>query len=192
MTRRPFPPALESPLVVASNRGPVTFQPDEAGQLEPRRNVGGLVKTLAGVLSSEEGATWVSSAMSDGDRELAKEPDLSGPGDLRLRFVVVDADTYERYFDRVANGVLWRTHHSLSDGAGVSAFGGEDRDDWEAFEATNRAFAEALDEAPRDAVFLVQDQVHAAAADLRHDGRWSDPGQQDERDARPPSRPGPG
>ncbi|MFI5054963.1 MAG: hypothetical protein ACHQAW_01015, partial [Actinomycetota bacterium] len=91
----PIRRAIESPLVVASNRGPVTFLPDESGQLEPRRNTGGIVKPLAGVFSAEEGGTWVSSAISDGDRVLAKEPDLSGPGDLQLRFVVVDPDTYE-------------------------------------------------------------------------------------------------
>ena len=151
----PIRRAIESPLVVASNRGPVTFLPDESGQLEPRRNTGGIVKPLAGVFSAEEGGTWVSSAISDGDRVLAKEPDLSGPGDLQLRFVVVDPDTYERFFDRVANGVLWRIHHSMSETGPVSDE--RSRDDWEAFEATNRAFADVLDEAPRDAVFLVQD-----------------------------------
>ena len=127
----------------------------------------------SGVFSAEEGGTWVSSAMSDGDRVLAKEPDLSGPGDLQLRFVVVDPDTYERFFDRVANGVLWRIHHSMSETGPVSSE--RSRDDWEAFEATNRAFADVLDEAPRDAVFLVQDYqlplVPRYLRELRPDAR---------------------
>jgi trehalose 6-phosphate synthase len=113
--------------------------------------------------------------MSEGDRELAKEPELSGPGDLRLRFVVVDSDTYERYFDRVANGILWRTHHFLPDDASEPTHGERSRDDWEAFEATNRAFAEALDEATSEAVFLVQDYplplVPRYLRELRPDAR---------------------
>ena len=156
MVDRNVPAAIESPLVVASNRGPVTYEPDEAGQLEPRRGMGGLVTVLSGVFYRDE-ATWVSSAMTEGDRELAKEPDLVGPGDLRLRFVSVDADTYDRFYNRIANGVLWPTHHFLWDVARTPVFDESTWDDWEAFEATNRAFAEVLDEAPRDAVFLIQD-----------------------------------
>ena len=66
----PRPAALESPLVVASNRGPVSFQRNEEGVLIGERGSGGLVTALAGVLF-ESDATWLAAAMTDGDHEVA-------------------------------------------------------------------------------------------------------------------------
>jgi len=65
MQPSPIRRAIESPLVVASNRGPVTFLPDEAGQLDPGRNTGGIVKPLAGVFSAEEGGMWQLEALDE-------------------------------------------------------------------------------------------------------------------------------
>ena len=50
-------------LVVASNRGPVTWK-DEHGQLTPKRGFGGLVTALGGAMQQESG-TWVSSSRPD-------------------------------------------------------------------------------------------------------------------------------
>ena len=52
------------PLVLVSNRGPVTF--DENGQVE--RGSGGVVTALTGLASHRE-AIWIASAMSDYDAE---------------------------------------------------------------------------------------------------------------------------
>jgi trehalose 6-phosphate synthase len=52
----------DSPLVLVSNRGPVTFQPDGS----VKRGTGGLVTALIGLASHRE-VTWVASAMSDED-----------------------------------------------------------------------------------------------------------------------------
>ena len=60
---------MSPPLVVASNRGPLTFERDEAGELAARRGSGGLVTALSGALLEAEGV-WVAAAMSDGDREM--------------------------------------------------------------------------------------------------------------------------
>jgi len=60
------PAAFESPLVVASNRGPVSFHRNEDGELIGERGSGGLVTALAGVLF-ESDATWLAAAMTDGD-----------------------------------------------------------------------------------------------------------------------------
>jgi trehalose 6-phosphate synthase len=150
------PSALGSPLVVASNRGPVTFQPDEAGELEPLQGSGGLVATLADTFR-REGVTWVSTAMSEGDRLVAKESKLEGPGDIRLRFVVPDDDTYDRYYGRIANGLFWLVHHLLLDEEGPVDVPSSLADDWEAFVTVNRMFAEVLDDSAPDPVFLIED-----------------------------------
>ncbi len=56
------------PLVLVSNRGPVTFQ-DDGGV---KRGGGGLVTALTG-LASHRDAVWIASAMTDRDAEVAAE-----------------------------------------------------------------------------------------------------------------------
>ena len=51
--------------MVASNRGPVSFDRDDRGRLAARRGSGGLVTALSGVFYRDD-TTWVSSAMTDG------------------------------------------------------------------------------------------------------------------------------
>ena len=59
----------DRPIVLASNRGPVSFRRDD-GRLVSRRGAGGLISGI-GPLMSEVHATWLASAISDGDREAA-------------------------------------------------------------------------------------------------------------------------
>src|SRR5262249_58598615 len=66
-----FPPAIESPLVVVSNRGPVTFERSDTGGFRAERGAGGLVTTLSGVFYRDE-ATWVSAAMSESHRDVPR------------------------------------------------------------------------------------------------------------------------
>ena len=54
--------SADTPLVLVSNRGPVTFQP--GGEI--KRGTGGLVTALIG-LASHRPVTWVASAMTDED-----------------------------------------------------------------------------------------------------------------------------
>src|SRR5207247_6864364 len=53
-----MPPAIESPLVVVSNRRPVTFQRNEAGGLEAERGGGGLGASRPGGVSRGRAARW--------------------------------------------------------------------------------------------------------------------------------------
>jgi len=156
----------DAPLIVASNRGPVTFERDERGELSPRRGAGGLVTALIGALQ-EAGGLWVAAAMSGGDREMVARSD-AGRVDMgvfgssyRLRYLDVPPDLYDGYYNRISNGVLWFAHHYLWDTVRSPAFGEEDRRAWEDYVEVNRRFALALaDEAGRAAkepAFLVQD-----------------------------------
>ena len=70
-------PAQRSPLVLVSNRGPVTFGPDG----EVQRGSGGLVTALTG-LASHRDAVWVASAMNEHDARVSREharASISGP-----------------------------------------------------------------------------------------------------------------
>src|SRR3954462_10783103 len=99
-------PDRNNPLVLVSNRGPVTF--DEDGSMS--RGTGGLVTALTG-LASYPAATWISSAMTQGGpagaREAGEGPftvSLPGEqeGEYQVRLVVSDEFAYDRFYNIVA------------------------------------------------------------------------------------------
>lgn len=158
--------ALDAPLIVASNRGPVTFERDEGGDLSPRRGSGGLVTALIDALQ-EAGGLWVAAAMSDEDRAMARTSeggrvDMQGFGSsYRLRYLDIPPETYDGYYNRISNGVLWFAHHYLWDTVRSPAFGDDVQRAWLDYVEVNRRFAAALaeegDRATAEPVYLVQD-----------------------------------
>ena len=98
---RVFPSAMESMIVVASNRGPVSFDHDAAGALTSQRGAGGLVTALSGVFFRDE-TTWVAAAMTEGDREVAVEGyELDPESRQRVRFVLVPPERYDAYYNQM-------------------------------------------------------------------------------------------
>ena len=107
----------QPPLVLVSNRGPVTYQEDGS----VKRGTGGLVTALTG-LASHRDAIWIASAMTDQDVEVAREHDgkpfeVEAPegGSFRVRFVESDAEAYDRFYNIIANPMLWFIQHYLWD-----------------------------------------------------------------------------
>jgi trehalose 6-phosphate synthase len=126
----------------------------------PKRGGGGLVTALSGALS-RAGSLWIASAMTPEDRERGQvergDPDGNGTG-TSLRFLPIDENTYERYYNGIANNVLWFVHHYLWDMVRVPLFNERTRADWRAYRRVNEAFAAALaDESIGSPAFLVQD-----------------------------------
>ena len=103
-------------LVIATNRGPVTFGIAADGSLRPRRGAGGLVTAL-GQVGRHVPVTWVAAAMSEGDRRAAANPKLTdralGDPSLRLRFVAVERNVYEAAYNVIANPLLWFLQHQM-------------------------------------------------------------------------------
>jgi trehalose 6-phosphate synthase len=105
-------------LVLVSNRGPVTFQPD--GSI--RRGGGGLVTALTG-LATHRDAVWIASAMSEHDIRVAERHDgrpfpVTMPDtddEYRIRLVASDPEAYERFYSVFANPMLWFIQHYLWD-----------------------------------------------------------------------------
>jgi trehalose 6-phosphate synthase len=138
----------EVPLVLVSNRGPVTF--DAHG--ETQRGSGGVVTALTGLASHRE-AIWIASAMSEHDvnasREHGERPfpvrSHSGEAEFKVRLVVSDPDAYDRFYNVVANPMLWFIQHYLWD---LSNAPDIRREDVEAFEfgynAVNEDLAQAV------------------------------------------------
>ena len=143
-------------LVVVSNRGPLSFSRNDAGELETKRGAGGLVSTL-GPAIADRGATWIAAAITEEDREAAKGGMVDAEG-FRLKSLVIDEDEYRMYYDVVANATLWFLHHNLFDLPRRPRIDRRWREAWDAYRAVNDAFCDAVaEEAPQRATVLVQD-----------------------------------
>jgi trehalose 6-phosphate synthase len=105
-----------APLVLVSNRGPVTFDVDGSFT----RGTGGLVTALTG-LASHRDAVWIASAMTEGDVRRSRERDgkafrVDTPGgEFHVRLVVSDPEAYDRFYNVMANPMLWFIQHYLWD-----------------------------------------------------------------------------
>ncbi len=112
---------LNEPLILVSNRGPVSYSCDDDGERRSTPGHGGLVTALAGLADHLDDAVWVCAALSDEDAAVSREhdggafePEDEGP-DLRLRMVTLDADAQHKYYAVVANPLLWFVQHYLWD-----------------------------------------------------------------------------
>ncbi|MFE7380621.1 trehalose-6-phosphate synthase [Streptomyces zhihengii] len=140
-------------ILVASNRGPVSYTATEAGELEARRGGGGLVSGLSAIGSGEQ-SLWVCAALGDGDREAVRR----GVGEPGVRMLDIDPQVHADAYNGIANSVLWFVHHMLYQTPLEPAFDQEFRRQWDSYRAYNRAFAEALAQAAApEAAVLVQD-----------------------------------
>ncbi len=156
--------AARRKILVVANRAPVVYELGADGTRTARRGGGGLVTALAGLLAHHD-VTWVASAMSEEDRALAAERETSfeetaaDGSPYHLRLVVHDPEAYERFYNVVANPLLWFIQHYLF---GLGAAPDVDPALLEAwrhgYAAVNEAFAEAtlaeLRREPGSAVFF--------------------------------------
>jgi trehalose 6-phosphate synthase len=162
-------------LVLVSNRGPVTFGPDG----EVTRGTGGLVTALIGLASHRE-VTWIASAMTDEDVETAEQnggrpfavrtPDGE---DYRVKLVASDPEAYDRFYNIIANPMLWFIQHYLWD---LSNAPDIRRNETEAFEfgynAVNedlaRAVLEEIEDVERPVVMVHDYHLYTLPALIRH------------------------
>ncbi|KOT75502.1 alpha,alpha-trehalose-phosphate synthase [Streptomyces rimosus subsp. pseudoverticillatus] len=148
-------------VLVASNRGPVSYTKGDDGALTAKRGGGGLVSGLSAI-GSDAGAVWVCAALGDGDREAARRSgghlDTADTGGQHVRMLDIPADVFTDAYNGIANSVLWFVHHMLYQTPLEPSFDDAFRARWASYEAYNAAFADALaDEAAPGAVVLVQD-----------------------------------
>jgi trehalose 6-phosphate synthase len=162
-------------LIIATNRGPISFTAAADGTLRPRRGSGGVVTAL-GQVGGNVALTWVVAPMSDADRRAATDPELVAravPGDdLRLVFAQVPRPVYEAAYNVIANPLLWFLQHQMWNlperptiDAGVMRA-------WDnGYVPLNRAFAEAVlaqaggDRSPR--IMLHDYHLYLAAGPIR-------------------------
>jgi trehalose 6-phosphate synthase len=150
------------PVVIVSNRGPLSFRLDD-GELVARRGAGGLVSGLAPLVTGTD-TIWIAAAISDGDRVAAEQGIVDAEG-FRVRLLAVDPGLYRQAYDVVCNATLWFLHHGLYELARRPRFDTRFREAWAAYREVNEAFATTVAEAaPEGAVVLVQDYHLALVA----------------------------
>ncbi len=151
---------MTADVLVASNRGPVSYAVADDGSLVAKRGGGGLVSGLSAL--GPDAGLWVCAALSEGDREAARRAgarlDPEGTGGQAVRMLDIPPATFDAAYNGVANSVLWFVHHLLYQTHLEPVFDEEFEARWADFEAYNAAFADALaDEAGEATAVLVQD-----------------------------------
>jgi trehalose 6-phosphate synthase len=147
------------PIMIVSNRGPVSFRRDDDGELVARRGAGGLVSGLAPLVAGTS-ASWLATAISDDDRAAVagQQHQVIDADGLHARLLELDPDDYRMAYDVVCNATLWFVHHHLFDLARRPRFDDVWWEAWDAYRRVNEAFAdEVADDAPEGAAILVQD-----------------------------------
>jgi len=155
----------EPTVIVVSNRGPVTYERVEGERVE-RRGSGGLVTALRG-LRRRHRVIWIASATTEEDRAVAVED--SGGDDV---LVAHDPVAYDRYYNVVANPMLWFIQHSLWSHGSRPDLGRDFHDAWhEGYESVNRTFADTvvatLDDNPEAVVFFQDYHLYLAPRFVR-------------------------
>jgi len=144
----------DRPVVIVSNRGPVSFREDD-GELAARRGAGGLVTGLGSLAG--RGTTWIAAAISGGDRVAATQGGIDTEG-FRVRLIAFDPSVYSMAYDVISNATLWFVHHHLYDLVRRPRFDRHWATAWDAYRMVNQQFADVVaEEAPDDAAVLVQD-----------------------------------
>jgi len=153
----------ERTLVIASNRGPVTFHKDDRGELQVQRGSGGLVTALTGVTQHTE-ARWIACAQTEEDRTWSEGwlPSENPDEKVWMKFITPTATEYEGYYGAISNPLLWFLQHSMWD---IFREPTIDRAVWEHWDqgyvAVNMQFAQAIAEqiasAPTRALIMLQD-----------------------------------
>ncbi|WP_433699661.1 alpha,alpha-trehalose-phosphate synthase (UDP-forming) [Nocardiopsis sp. CA-288880] len=154
-------------ILIASNRGPVSFSTADDGSLEQRRGGGGLVSGMISV-ATEIDSLWVCAALSDADRRAAEEApgarldrahDLGG---MRVHMLDIPERTFQGAYTGVANSTLWFVQHMLYDIPNKPSFGSDFRRRWDDYTAYNNAFAEALVTGAADGARVAVQDYHLA------------------------------
>lgn len=135
-------------LIVAANRGPVTFQTAGDGSRTFTRGTGGLVTALIG-LAGRMPITWIACARSQDDLDWGQGHVVLDagpkPATLHVNFLSPDASAYEGYYNTIANPLLWFLQHSMWDLPLAPVI---DRTTWQAWHegyvAVNQLFADAI------------------------------------------------
>ncbi len=165
-------------VLVASNRGPLSFRFADDGTLYSKRGGGGMIAGLMSglaALGDDTDATWICAALGEADRAAVHRGIQQ---DDSVRMLDIPAETFDAAYNDVANSALWFVHHMLFDTPVSPRFGAAFHRNWQAYVAYNEAFANCLGEQARSegrpeaapgTVALIQDYHLALAPRMLRD-----------------------
>lgn len=156
-------------LLVVSNRGPVEYVTDGAGNLTKRRAAGGLATALECVAQSRP-VTWIASATKRTPVAGGVSAEFGDGG--RLRTVVSSPEAYRLHYGVFCNPLLWFLQHSLwrhlrHDDPGTEALHAWEQGYLPVNEAFGRAVAEELRYQGAGQVMLHDYHLYAAPLAIR-------------------------
>jgi trehalose 6-phosphate synthase len=165
-TKRPTPSSAAvdtglgtRPLIIASNRGPVTFSRQADGSFDARKGSGGVV-TAVSAIARERQPIWIAAAMTEGDRLRAAHAQETGEGliefgnpcEFRLCFVVPEPEAYHQYYNVISNPLLWFLQHYLWDTPRTPDITKDIWDAWrDGYVVVNQLFADQIVDAAKAA-----------------------------------------
>ena len=163
-------------LIIVSNRGPVTFDRDRAGERVIRRASGGLATALRSLLHSHD-VTWIASATTEEERARGGQTldETADDGSAyRLHLIAHDQQAYDWYYNVVANPMLWFVQHSLWELAYTPKVDRAFHRAWrDGYAAVNAGFAAAvlaeLEREPGAAVFFHDYHLYLAPGLVREE-----------------------
>jgi trehalose 6-phosphate synthase len=139
-----------SRLTIVSNRGPAQFERDDSGERQVRRGGGGLVTALTGLVSHRH-ARWIASAMTDEDVAVSRETEGEATNvevdgvDYEVCLVESDPAAYDRFYNIIANPILWFIQHYLWDLSNAPDIRREEAEAWEdGYKVVNADIAAAV------------------------------------------------
>jgi trehalose 6-phosphate synthase len=128
------------PILVVSNREPYLHSRDEEGRISWSSTPGG-VSVALDALMRERGGVWIAHGAGDADRDVVDDADrVEVPPDqpsYSLRRIWLTETEEHRYYNGFANEGLWPLCHVAHIRPVFRT------EDWEAYRAVNRRFAEA-------------------------------------------------
>ena len=157
-------PQPQTPLIViASNRGPFSFSEKEDGTFDFTRGAGGLVTALSELAKQHE-VLWVACALSDADKKWT-EAQKGVPQIIEetlFKLIIPETDAYNRYYNVIANPLLWFLQHQMWDAPRNPSITRETWEAWnEGYVVINQLFADAIIETVKDSkrpiIILPQD-----------------------------------
>ncbi|MCA1833533.1 MAG: trehalose-6-phosphate synthase [Actinomycetota bacterium] len=157
---------MSAQLVVASNRGPLSYEEAPDGSLTARRGAGGLVSALGGALHDRADALWIAAALTPDDRRAAEENEggIMEAAGYRVRLLDIPELEYDMYYNVMSNRFLWFICHYLWDPAHTPSIGEEERQSWHAYEEVNRRFATAICDNTAEGVAVMIQDYHLGLA----------------------------
>jgi len=152
-------------VVIASNRGPLSFRYDGAGRLTGSRAGGGLATAMTSAAASPD-TVWLCAALSDADREAASTSrdhriDLVGhdTGGGAVVMLPLDPAVIAGAYTRFSTSTLWHLNHGLIDVATLT-FDATWRGDWASFVDYNQSFATAIAGLAADGAKVLAQDYH--------------------------------